>query len=109
MSGWLDPLRSALDASDEQVRFFFRDDDAGWDDDALETAARRVRATRHCRWTSPRSPRPYPPDGGAAHRSTPAGRNDVAVHQHGFAHVNHEPEGRKCEFGVSRSAAAAGR
>jgi peptidoglycan/xylan/chitin deacetylase (PgdA/CDA1 family) len=25
------------------------------------------------------------------------------VHQHGFAHVNHEREGRKCEFGVSRS------
>jgi len=27
------------------------------------------------------------------------------VHQHGYAHVNHEPEGRKYEFGVSRSAA----
>ena len=27
------------------------------------------------------------------------------MHQHGYAHVNHEPEGRKCEFGVSRSAA----
>ena len=27
----------------------------------------------------------------------------VAVHQHGFAHVNHEPEGRKHEFGPSRS------
>jgi len=29
----------------------------------------------------------------------------VAVHQHGLAHANHEPEGRKCEFGTSRSLA----
>jgi hypothetical protein len=27
----------------------------------------------------------------------------VSVHQHGFAHANHEPGGRKCEFGPSRS------
>ena len=46
VSGWLDPLRSVLDVSDEQVRFFFRDDDAGWDDEALERL-RRVRAARH--------------------------------------------------------------
>ena len=26
MSGWLDPLRSVLDAQRRQVRFFFRDD-----------------------------------------------------------------------------------
>jgi peptidoglycan/xylan/chitin deacetylase (PgdA/CDA1 family) len=32
-----------------------------------------------------------------------SGRNDLRVHQHGLAHINHEPEGRKCEFGVSRS------
>jgi hypothetical protein len=28
----------------------------------------------------------------------------VAVHQHGLAHVNHEPNGRKHEFGPSRPA-----
>jgi hypothetical protein len=27
----------------------------------------------------------------------------VAVHQHGLAHHNHEREGRKCEFGPSRT------
>jgi hypothetical protein len=26
----------------------------------------------------------------------------VELHQHGWQHVNHEPTGRKCEFGVSR-------
>ena len=30
----------------------------------------------------------------------------MGLHQHGFAHVNHEPEGRKCEFGPARDAAA---
>jgi predicted deacetylase len=29
----------------------------------------------------------------------------VRVHQHGYAHANHEPTGRKCEFGPSRDAA----
>jgi len=28
---------------------------------------------------------------------------EVRWHQHGFAHVNHEPAGRKCEFGDSRT------
>jgi len=27
----------------------------------------------------------------------------VEVHQHGWMHVNHEPDGKKCEFGPSRS------
>lgn len=105
MSGWLDPLRSVLDASDEQVRFFFRDDDAGWDDDALELLLDVF------------EPHGMPLDVAAIPMAvTPrtvelltarhsAGRNDVVVHQHGYAHVNHEPEGRKCEFGVSRSVA----
>jgi predicted deacetylase len=26
----------------------------------------------------------------------------VRLHQHGYAHANHEPTGRKCEFGASR-------
>ena len=30
----------------------------------------------------------------------------VGLHQHGLAHVNHEREGRKCEFGPARDAAA---
>ncbi|HEU5131626.1 MAG TPA: DUF2334 domain-containing protein, partial [Pyrinomonadaceae bacterium] len=27
----------------------------------------------------------------------------ISIHQHGYAHVNHEQTGRKCEFGESRS------
>ncbi len=37
-----------------------------------------------------------------------AGRSDSALrlHQHGYAHTDHEPAGRKCEFGPARSRAA---
>jgi peptidoglycan/xylan/chitin deacetylase (PgdA/CDA1 family) len=103
VSCWLDPLRAALDASEGDVRFFFRDDDAGWGDDALE------------RLLEVFEPHGLPLDVAAIPAAlTPrtialltargaGGRNDVTVHQHGFAHVNHEPAGRKCEFGASRS------
>jgi peptidoglycan/xylan/chitin deacetylase (PgdA/CDA1 family) len=102
VTGWLEPLRAALDARPEPVCFFFRDDDAGWDDAALEAlldvfeplglpldvAVIPLAATsRTVRVITGRQ----------------AGRNDLLVHQHGLAHVNHEPVGRKCEFGVSRS------
>jgi len=30
-------------------------------------------------------------------------REFVSVHQHGYAHVNHEATGRKCEFGSTRA------
>ena len=35
MTMWLDPLRAALDDTPRPVDFFFRDDDAGWDDERL--------------------------------------------------------------------------
>jgi hypothetical protein len=103
VTGWLDPLRTVLDGRDGPVRFFFRDDDAGWQDDALQTLLDVF------------EPSGLPLDVAAIPTETTArtaelltgrrdgGRNDVTVHQHGFAHVNHEPAGRKCEFGVSRS------
>ena len=37
MTAWLDPLRLALDEHPDPVTVFFRDDDAGWADDALRT------------------------------------------------------------------------
>ncbi|HKP11919.1 MAG TPA: hypothetical protein VJZ91_07395 [Blastocatellia bacterium] len=105
MSNWLDPVRRALDEASAPVTFFFRDDDAGWSDErlfllldlfgdygmpldlaviplALTLAlARRIGDRVEAR-----------PD-------------LVGVHQHGFAHINHEAEGRKCEFGPTRAAA----
>lgn len=97
---WLDPVRAALDAVVEPRPVFFRDDDAGWADDRLfalldlflpheiavdvavipseltDTLARRLRQRAL---------------GGSAR-----------LHQHGYAHVNHEVSGRKYEFGHAR-------
>jgi peptidoglycan/xylan/chitin deacetylase (PgdA/CDA1 family) len=105
MSAWLDPLRSVLSEATRPVTFFFRDDDAGWHDDRLRrlldvfdrfavpidlavipcalerSLARELRMRRE---------------------TLPA---TTGLHQHGFAHVNHEREGRKCEFGPARDEA----
>lgn len=105
MSGaWLDPLRARLDAVDKPVTFFFRDDDAGWADERLFELMglleeRRLPidlATIPCALSEPLA------DELRARQA--AGRGRVGLHQHGFAHVNHEPEGRKQEFGPARSA-----
>ncbi len=105
-TAWLDPVRAALDAlgaRGETRPVFFRDDDGGWDDDALtrlldrfETAGVPIDVA-------------VIPD--AIRASTAqalarrAGRGLLHLHQHGLAHTNHEPEGRSWEFGPSRSTA----
>ncbi len=97
MVRWLDPVTAALDAAPSPVPVFFRDDDAGWGDDRLCALLDRFEA------------RALPIDVAAIPRALgPAiarelAARGVSVHQHGFAHANHEPEGRKYEFGPSRS------
>lgn len=106
MSEWLEELRRALDAATAPVPFFFRDDDAGWEsgrlfelldlfarhstpiDLAAIPAAMTDELARELR----------------ARIETEQGL--LAIHQHGFAHQNHEAVGRKCEFGASREALA---
>ena len=96
---WLDPVRRALDEG--PCRVFFRDDDAGWGDERLwvllDLFDRRslpvdlavIPAVLHPTLT--------------AELTVRARAGGVHLHQHGFAHVNHEPAGRKCEFGPARS------
>lgn len=102
MSAWLDPLERVLDA-DAPVRFFVRDDDVGWADDrlwalldlfdhfglpvdlAVIPAALTPTLTRRLA------------------RRLSASPGCLAVHQHGYTHDNHEPAGRKHEFGPSRT------
>lgn len=99
MSAWLDPLRAALEES--PATFFFRDDDAGWDDDRL----RRLLDVfdRHA---APLDLAVIPCALGERLAAELRARlGTTGLHQHGFAHRNHEPEGRKCEFGPSRTEA----
>ncbi len=102
---WLDPLHARLDTRASPVRFFFRDDDVGWADDRLWALLERCRrlaspvdlAVIPALLTGPLTARLR------RHIEESAGR--VGVHQHGWAHVNHEREGRRSEFGASRSRA----
>jgi hypothetical protein len=102
VNGWLDELRRALDASPRAVEFFFRDDDAGWADARL-LALLDLFARRSMPLDVAAIPCAMTPELAAQLRARvidAPGR--VAVHQHGFAHLNHEVEGRKCEFGEAR-------
>jgi len=100
---WLIPVRNALDGLIQPASLFFRDDDCGWDDDRLlllldifadfdipvDLAA--IPAALNSALAQKLSRRM------AAHPER------LRIHQHGFAHVNHEPTGKKCEFGAARS------
>jgi peptidoglycan/xylan/chitin deacetylase (PgdA/CDA1 family) len=100
VGSWLQPVEAALDAAPSAVPVFFRDDDAGWGDGRL-LALLDVFAAHDLPVDLAVIPGEL--DAGLA-RELCARR--VGLHQHGLAHVNHEPEGRKCEFGPARDAAA---
>jgi hypothetical protein len=100
MVRWLDPVAAALDAAPAPVPWFFRDDDVGWRTDRLRVLVDRFE--RHGvpldLAVIPHALRP-----GLARELRRRAGDGLAVHQHGLAHVNHEREGRKQEFGPSRS------
>jgi peptidoglycan/xylan/chitin deacetylase (PgdA/CDA1 family) len=101
MVRWLDPVAAALDSAPAAVPVFFRDDDAGWRDDRLMRLLDVV-APRGV----PVDVAAIPVEVGVWLAAELRGRAEgglVGVHQHGYAHENHEPEGRRCEFGPSRS------
>jgi len=99
---WLDPVRIALDKAKAPIDLFFRDDDAGWDDSRL-AALLDVFQEPLIPLDLAVIPQALTATLAAAlqHR---ASAQPLGLHQHGFAHANHEPDGRKCEFGSSRTA-----
>lgn len=101
----LESLLAALDEAPAPVSVFIRDDDGGWCDtrlfalidltlrhgvpldvavipQAMDTVAARELRSRH-----------------------DAATGLLGLHQHGFSHMNHEPQGRACEFGPARALA----
>jgi len=101
-----DAVLGALDAAEQPVSFFMRDDDAGWDDtrlfallDCVLGAGAAIDLAVIPQAASD-----------ALARELRARVDDapdrIGLHQHGFAHANHETEGRKCEFGTGRDLAA---
>jgi len=104
-TSWLDPLRRTLDEASGSIRFFFRDDDAGWEDARLFELL-DVFADSNVPIDLAVIPKSISNSTARELRKVLEERpNQVSAHQHGYAHVNHEQTGRKCEFGNSRSSA----
>lgn len=102
MSDFLTPVHAALDAASAPLDIFLRDDDAGWNDARLiallDIAARAGVAIDLA---------VIPLTVGDALAQELRARIDAApelvgVHQHGYAHLNHQSEGRSAEFGAAR-------
>jgi hypothetical protein len=103
MSGWLDPVRRTLTTVASPITVFFRDDDAGWEDDQLLRLL-DIAASFGAPIALAAIPLAIGPRLAAELRERLVGDVPlISVHQHGFAHVNHEASGRKCEFGPSRA------
>jgi predicted deacetylase len=102
VSAWLDPLRAALDAAGAPVRFFFRDDDAGWADGRL-LALLDLFAARTVPIDVAAIPVAVTPGLARELRARAKDGPPLGIHQHGYAHRNHEPQGRRCEFGPNRT------
>ena len=81
------------------VDVFFRDDDAGWRDDRL-LALLDLFAEHALPLDVAVIPAALGEPVAAELRGRAGAR--LGLHQHGFAHANHEPDGRKHEFGPSR-------
>ena len=90
----------ALDGAPAPVPVFFRDDDAGWGGERL-LALLDVLGARGVHVDVAVIPAALD----AALARDLRGRDGVGLHQHGFSHANHEPAGRKHEYGPARGAA----
>lgn len=103
MTPWLDAVSAALDAAPATTRFFFRDDDAGWDDEGLDRLLDVFErsAVPLDLAVIPHALTPNLARGLIDRKRAASGR--LGLHQHGFRHCNHETKGRKCEFGPSRA------
>ena len=105
MTAWLDPVRMRLAERRSPLSVFIRNDDAGWNDERL------FRLLEIVNWhEAPMDIAAIPtavsaPLGRELRHQLDRSDGRIAVHQHGFAHTNHELAGRKSEFGPARSRA----
>ena len=103
LGAWLDPLREALDTKPDKTIFFFRDDDAGWEDKRLFAL---LSLFEHLALPIDVAVIPMAITDGLAQKlraRVEAAPERLSVHQHGFSHTSREESGRNCEFGPSRS------
>lgn len=97
---WLDPVREVLEIAPGNINVFFRDDDAGWSDENLNTL---LDVFSDAQVPIDLAVIPKALTFNLANMLKGRMKNQpLGVHQHGYAHINHETTGRKCEFGPSR-------
>lgn len=98
-------LNKALDRRGDRLNLFFRDDDAGWRQDRLD-AMLSVFARLEVPIDLAAIPAAMTEQGAGQLNRWRERHPGIGVHQHGYCHHNHEPEGaRKCEFGPTRPVA----
>lgn len=99
----MSPLEKALAQRPGPLDLFFRDDDAGWDMDALDQML-GVFSRHGCPVDLAVIPNALDRASAARLNAWRAANPQIRFHQHGYAHENHEPPSvRKCEFGPARS------
>lgn len=103
---WLLPIQETLETLDKPITLFFRDDDAGWDDNSLFALLDCFEnyATPLDLAVIPQAL--YPQLAGDLLKRKHQAPELIGLHQHGYAHCNHETQGRKCEFGPNRDFAS---
>ncbi len=102
MPKWLKSISDALDSAEQPVRLFFRDDDAGWANDRLYALLDKFAQSG---MPIDLAVIPEALDQVLADEllSRQQAQQLIGLHQHGYSHTNHEPIGRKCEFGSNRT------
>jgi Uncharacterized protein conserved in bacteria (DUF2334) len=102
MPNWLKSISDVLDSAEQPVRLFFRNDDAGWANDRLFALLDKFAQSG---MPIDLAVIPEALDQALADEllSRQQAQQLIGLHQHGYSHTNHEPIGRKCEFGSSRS------
>ncbi|MFN8058310.1 MAG: glycosyltransferase [Vicinamibacterales bacterium] len=106
---WIGRVRATLDARAHALTVFLRDDDAGWADGKLERLLTLCHSAG-CPLDLAVIPECLT-DVRAAWLLEARARATarLGLHQHGWAHVNHEAHGRSSEFGDGRSLEAVAR
>jgi hypothetical protein len=103
MTNSITQVLQALDAAKAPISVFLRDDDAGWENIRLKSLLDLTE-----RVSVPIDLAAIPLEVDAVLARELCVRIDSApgvlgVHQHGYAHTNHQAEGRACEFGCANN------
>lgn len=103
MKTWLEPLQTALEGIETEVRFYFRDDDAGWCHDRLlkviDCFSEYALPMDLAAIPQALNPR----DTVLLRNRIEKSKSLIGIHQHGNTHFNHQRKGRNSEFGSYRS------